>query len=148
MCLIFTCTGKEPTFPTITPLRRYLADCERVELVSCCDEDRTLTFRIRTQCAAVADLTSILMELSLSWGILNECTQRFFSSASAICLDIEMRTKYLCRGIGNSACRDPKLRSPEPDTSALEIFVMFLDILEREIGSVCLTHRPKCGELL
>jgi hypothetical protein len=43
--------------------------------------------------------TSILIELLLSGGILNECTQRSFSLfTSAIRLDIETRMKYLRPG--------------------------------------------------
>ena len=101
--------------------------------MSCCDEDGTLT--------------SISVELSSSGGILKGCTQRVFSLfTSAICLNVGMRMKYLCQGMGNSVCRDLKPHPPELATSALVTFVLSLNILEQEVRRLYLLHLS-CGEL-
>jgi len=51
--------------------------------------------------------TSILIELLLSGGILNECTQMSLSLfTSAIRLDIVTRMKYLCSGVKKAVCLD------------------------------------------
>lgn len=93
--------------------------------------------------------TSILMELLLSGGILNECTQMSFSLfTSAIRLDIETRMKYLRPSIRDFVRLDAKQCSPEFDIDALVAFVLLLYVLEQEIKRLCLPHLSWCGEFL
>ena len=96
MCLILIRTRRKYILPTITSLRWYLKErsgySEGYEILS---THLDLLYS-NSMCKQSSIPTSILIELLLSGGIRNECTQISLSfTTSAIRRDIVTRRKYL-----------------------------------------------------
>ena len=86
--------------------------------------------------------TSILMELLLSGGIRNECTQTSLSLVtSAIRREIVTRTKYLHMRKLVSAIMIV-FAIPELDIDPLVALILLLHIFKQEVERLRLSHLP------